>query len=134
MINLPCTSCLCATCAADILDRVSPKFHELGLEYDCVGGGRIRHDSKEKKIHIYGYSVVSFSVCPLIYNNVSWTFIVYPRDCFVKVACRFVATVYIVHHVFYDVLIGIAYYYTATCGCIGWVGISGKDHGIITKI
>lgn len=44
---------------ADILDRVAPKLHELGLDYECVGGGRIRHDNKDKKIHIYGYSVVS---------------------------------------------------------------------------
>ena len=43
------------------MDRVSPKFHQLGLEYECVGGGRIRHDSKNQKIHIYGYSVVRWS-------------------------------------------------------------------------
>lgn len=45
--------------AADILDRVAPKFSELRLDYDCVGGGRIQHDSKNQKIRIYGYSVVS---------------------------------------------------------------------------
>lgn len=44
---------------ADILDRVSPKFDELGLSYECLGGGRIRHDKQQKTIHIYGYSVVS---------------------------------------------------------------------------
>lgn len=44
---------------ADILDRVSPKFHQLGLTYECLGGGRIDHDSAGKKIKIYGYSVVS---------------------------------------------------------------------------
>ena len=44
---------------ADIMDRVSPKFHRLGLTYECVGGGRIDNDSKNKKIKIYGYSVVS---------------------------------------------------------------------------
>lgn len=44
---------------ADILDRVSPRFHQLGLAYECLGGGRINHDSKNKKIKIYGYSVVS---------------------------------------------------------------------------
>ena len=46
---------------ADILDRVSPKFHRLGLAYECLGGGRIDHDSKHKKIKIYGYSVVSLA-------------------------------------------------------------------------
>lgn len=45
--------------AADILDRVSPKFHRLGLDYECLGGGRIDHDSAKQKIKIYGYSVVS---------------------------------------------------------------------------
>ena len=54
-INYKCMLSL----SADILDRVSPKFHELGLDYECVGGGRIKHNSKDKKIHIYGYSVVS---------------------------------------------------------------------------
>ena len=44
---------------ADILDRVSPKFHELGLTYECIGGGRIEHDSDAKTIQVYGYSVVS---------------------------------------------------------------------------
>ena len=47
------------TLTADILDRVTPKLHELGVDYECVGGGRIRHNSNDKKIHIYGYSVVS---------------------------------------------------------------------------
>ena len=47
---------------ADILDRVSPKFHELGLTYECIGGGRIKHDSKTQTIQVYGYSVVSFQL------------------------------------------------------------------------
>ncbi|XP_064395076.1 14 kDa phosphohistidine phosphatase-like isoform X2 [Halichondria panicea] len=42
---------------ADILDRVSPKFDQLGLTYECLGGGRIRHDKQQQSIHIYGYSV-----------------------------------------------------------------------------
>ncbi|XP_003388938.2 PREDICTED: 14 kDa phosphohistidine phosphatase-like, partial [Amphimedon queenslandica] len=41
---------------ADILDRIAPRVSELGLEYKCVGGGRIRHQ-KSKSIHVYGYSV-----------------------------------------------------------------------------
>ena len=55
---------------ADILDRVSPKLELLGLSYECLGGGRIRHDSQDQKIHIYGYSVVSpllrVCVCTLL--------------------------------------------------------------------
>ena len=50
--------------AADIMDRVSPKFHQFGLGYECIGGGRINHDSKNQKIHIYGYSVVSQREAP----------------------------------------------------------------------
>ena len=44
--------------AADILDRVSPKLEEWGLSYECVGGGRIQHDSANKKLFVYGYSMV----------------------------------------------------------------------------
>ena len=44
---------------ADILDRVAPRLCEKGLTYDCVGGGRIRHESNTKTLYIYGYSVVS---------------------------------------------------------------------------
>ncbi|XP_041379591.1 14 kDa phosphohistidine phosphatase-like [Gigantopelta aegis] len=42
---------------ADILDRVAPRLCEKGLTYDCVGGGRIRHESNTKTLYIYGYSV-----------------------------------------------------------------------------
>ena len=64
LVRMACFTDLCIyflPVTADILDRVSPKFHQLGLEYECVGGGRIHHDSKSKKIHIYGYSVVRWS-------------------------------------------------------------------------
>ena len=44
--------------SADILDRVAPKLEEWGLSYDCVGGGRIQHDSAGKKLFVYGYSMV----------------------------------------------------------------------------
>lgn len=27
-----------------------------GVEYECVGGGRIEHDSNKKEILVYGYS------------------------------------------------------------------------------
>ena len=43
---------------ADILDEVSPGIEALGLECECVGGGRINHKS-EKSLLVYGYSVVS---------------------------------------------------------------------------
>ena len=62
-----CTICFCYCgfylcnffLIADILDRVAPRLREKGLTYDCVGGGRIRHESSTKTLYIYGYSVVS---------------------------------------------------------------------------
>ena len=45
--------------SADILDRIAPRVSELGLTYKCVGGGRIRHESHNQSIFVYGYSVVS---------------------------------------------------------------------------
>ena len=45
--------------SADIMDRVAPHFTELGLQYECVGGGRIKHSQSNKTLHVYGYSVVS---------------------------------------------------------------------------
>ena len=44
---------------ADILDRVAPRLSEQGITYECVGGGRIRHESKNKTLFVYGYAVVS---------------------------------------------------------------------------
>ncbi|KAL5483995.1 hypothetical protein EMCRGX_G020421 [Ephydatia muelleri] len=42
---------------SDIMDRVAPHFTELGLQYECVGGGRIKHSQSNKTLHVYGYSV-----------------------------------------------------------------------------
>lgn len=36
-----------------------PKFCELEVEYDCVGGGRINHKKDEKSILVYGFSMVN---------------------------------------------------------------------------
>ena len=44
---------------ADIYDRVEKDIKRIGLNSDCVGGGRIQHDKSEKKILVYGYSMVS---------------------------------------------------------------------------
>ncbi|XP_026469141.1 14 kDa phosphohistidine phosphatase-like [Ctenocephalides felis] len=41
---------------ADIFDEVQEKLSPLGYQIKCLGGGRIRHDSKKKKIEVYGYS------------------------------------------------------------------------------
>ncbi|XP_055035977.2 14 kDa phosphohistidine phosphatase [Misgurnus anguillicaudatus] len=43
---------------ADIYDRVSGELERAGgVDCECLGGGRIKHNSAEKKIHVYGYSM-----------------------------------------------------------------------------
>lgn len=52
--------------AADIYDEVSRSLQPLGLDTECLGGGRIAHDPNGKpQIKVYGYSQVrkSISVC-----------------------------------------------------------------------
>lgn len=44
---------------ADIYEEECDKLHKLGLNCQCLGGGRIKHDSGSKKILVYGYSQVS---------------------------------------------------------------------------
>lgn len=41
---------------ADIYDEVSSSLSGLGLETECVGGGRIEHRPDLKRIKVYGYS------------------------------------------------------------------------------
>ncbi|ELT97046.1 hypothetical protein CAPTEDRAFT_148979 [Capitella teleta] len=41
---------------ADIYEELYDRVRALGLDTECVGGGRIQHDPHQKKIHIYGYS------------------------------------------------------------------------------
>lgn len=46
---------------ADIYDKVSGELERSGdLDCECIGGGRIKHDAQEKKIHVYGYSMVRY--------------------------------------------------------------------------
>ncbi len=47
--------------AADIYEEVAPSLKTLGLKPECCGGGRIRHNSNEKEIFVYGYSMVCSS-------------------------------------------------------------------------
>ncbi|XP_058614818.1 14 kDa phosphohistidine phosphatase [Onychostoma macrolepis] len=43
---------------ADIYDRVAGELERGGgVDCECLGGGRIKHDSAAKKIHVYGYSM-----------------------------------------------------------------------------
>jgi hypothetical protein len=45
----------------NIYDKTLEAVQSLGLDSECVGGGRIKHDAAAKKIHVYGYSQVKFS-------------------------------------------------------------------------
>ncbi|CAB3989917.1 14 kDa phosphohistidine phosphatase-like [Paramuricea clavata] len=42
---------------ADIYDEILPELQRLGLHSDCVGGGRIEHNSDIGTILVYGYSI-----------------------------------------------------------------------------
>ncbi|XP_035463850.1 14 kDa phosphohistidine phosphatase [Scophthalmus maximus] len=43
---------------ADIYDKVSEELEKGGhLDCECIGGGRIKHEPQDKKIHVYGYSM-----------------------------------------------------------------------------
>ncbi|XP_006863744.1 PREDICTED: 14 kDa phosphohistidine phosphatase isoform X2 [Chrysochloris asiatica] len=42
---------------ADIYDKVSGEIQRKGCGCECLGGGRISHQSQDKKIHVYGYSM-----------------------------------------------------------------------------
>ncbi|KAJ8339467.1 hypothetical protein SKAU_G00362530 [Synaphobranchus kaupii] len=43
---------------ADIYERVAAELEKGGrFHCECLGGGRIKHDSQAKKIHVYGYSM-----------------------------------------------------------------------------
>uniref|UniRef100_A0A8C6T622 14 kDa phosphohistidine phosphatase n=1 Tax=Neogobius melanostomus TaxID=47308 RepID=A0A8C6T622_9GOBI len=39
-----------------IFEKVSPAMEALGLECKCLGGGKIEHNSSEKKIRVFGES------------------------------------------------------------------------------
>ena len=42
---------------ADIYDDTEEKAREEGIDCQCLGGGRIRHESRDKRIKVYGYSM-----------------------------------------------------------------------------
>lgn len=48
-----------------IFEKVGPAVEALGLECKCLGGGRIEHNSKDKKLRVFGESTVS--------KGVEWT-------------------------------------------------------------
>lgn len=44
---------------ADIYEQVCGEMQKKGYSCECMGGGRISHQSQDRKIHVYGYSMVS---------------------------------------------------------------------------
>ncbi|XP_066946652.1 14 kDa phosphohistidine phosphatase-like isoform X2 [Macrobrachium rosenbergii] len=41
---------------SDVYDKVAPAIEKLGLDCECLGGGRILHDAEKKTIEVFGYS------------------------------------------------------------------------------
>lgn len=39
-------------------------MQKKGYDCECLGGGRISHQSQDRKIHVYGYSMVSLLALP----------------------------------------------------------------------
>ncbi|XP_069497402.1 14 kDa phosphohistidine phosphatase-like [Ambystoma mexicanum] len=39
-----------------IFEKLNPQLEALGLESKCLGGGKIEHNSKDKKIRVFGES------------------------------------------------------------------------------
>ncbi|XP_071073222.1 14 kDa phosphohistidine phosphatase [Dasypus novemcinctus] len=42
---------------ADIYDKVAGELQKRGFGCECLGGGRISHQSRDRKVHVYGYSM-----------------------------------------------------------------------------
>nr|XP_058157376.1 14 kDa phosphohistidine phosphatase [Dasypus novemcinctus] len=43
---------------ADIYDKVAGELQKRGFGCECLGGGRISHQSRDRKVHVYGYSML----------------------------------------------------------------------------
>lgn len=42
-----------------IFEKLNPEMEKLGFECKCLGGGKIDHNSKDKKLRVFGLSTVS---------------------------------------------------------------------------
>ena len=42
-----------------IFEKVSPAMESLGLMCQCLGGGKIEHNSTDRKLRVFGESTVS---------------------------------------------------------------------------
>lgn len=47
--------------ADHIFEKVGPAMEALGLDCECLGGGKVEHNSQEKTISVFGESTVSSS-------------------------------------------------------------------------
>nr|XP_020670472.1 14 kDa phosphohistidine phosphatase-like [Pogona vitticeps] len=45
-----------AECHNHIFEKLNPEMEKLGFTCKCLGGGKIQHNSKEKKIRVFGLS------------------------------------------------------------------------------
>ena len=45
--------------SADVYDSTWQRLEPLGVETECLGGGRIIHEPDKKHIKVYGYSQVT---------------------------------------------------------------------------
>ncbi|XP_043555540.1 14 kDa phosphohistidine phosphatase isoform X2 [Chiloscyllium plagiosum] len=53
----------------NIFEKLAPEMEKLELECKCLGGGKIDHNSKEKKIRVFGVSTVSYLLQFLRHNE-----------------------------------------------------------------
>lgn len=63
-------------CADHIFEKVNPEMEKLGYECKCLGGGKIDHNSKDKKIRVFGLSTVSASLVflQILLSLIFWGF------------------------------------------------------------
>ncbi|KAJ6653868.1 hypothetical protein lerEdw1_008616 [Lerista edwardsae] len=45
-----------AECHTNLFEKLCPEMEEQGFVCTCLGGGKIEHNSKDKKIHVFGLS------------------------------------------------------------------------------
>jgi len=73
-----------SSCADHIFEKVNPEMAKLGYECKCLGGGKIDHNSKDKKIRVFGLSTVSVSLVflPIPSSLAFWVFCFYSTVAF----------------------------------------------------
>lgn len=67
--GLCCSLSLFFFLAADIYDKVQEELEAVGFDTECLGGGRIMHDSDKRSIQVYGYSQVCYQLAFILFND-----------------------------------------------------------------